>query len=494
MRFKCPTIASTTFVASLNEPGNAMNLSTFAFTPSKYWVFPIAFAGLPWVFWRFMPLRIVQHFKDFLTGGRSKDEEERERAREKRLRELEESVKRETEENRKLKEEVARLRASNKKVADEFTVLAQSLKREQEDKAATQQSLRREEDEKGKALLQNQRLTAELGGLRRQLESRDAELKNLRNELQHSQTKHDELTTLLEARTRELKGAQVYLTKADTLSGAEVISLVDALNTEILQTSAFISDSFDFTRQPAYADEMKEASTRISELMGSTLTHLLSTVLHGEDPLLVQIALQGATVEFSRWIIMTWDFDGLQAEQPLAEIYNDIRETETQAVGGRWRALTRAHAQKLALQEADLHATMVTHISDTLVMILVAAGCTKSYEETYRTFAQQFGERISNIVKMASRLNKAMGEEVTSADLWPINTTSGDKFDKATMDNFESFGEDLEGKAVLCTTALGLQRSEKAVRGDVVEFKTISLLKPKVALESVADALERDAA
>lgn len=305
-----------------------MNLSTFAFTPSKYWVFPIAFAGLPWIFLRFMSLRTLQrHIRGFLAGGRSKEEEERERVREVRVRELEDSLKRTTEENRNLKEEVIKLRESNKKVVDESTVVSQSLKREQGDKAATQQSLRRELEEKDKALLQNQRLTAELSGLRRQLESKDVELKNLRNELQHAQTKHDELTTLLEARTRELKGAQIYLTKADTLSGAEVISLIDALNVEILQTSAFISDSFDFARQLAHADEIKEASSRISELMGSTLTHLLSTVLHSEDPLLVQIALQGATVEFSRWIIMTWDFDGLQAEQPLAEIYNDIRET-----------------------------------------------------------------------------------------------------------------------------------------------------------------------
>ena len=304
-----------------------MNLSTFAFTPSKYWVFPIAFAGIPLVLWRVMG--IPQQLKDFFfSGGRSKDEEERElRAQEERVRKLEESFRGAAEENRKLKEEIAQLRASHQKAIDESTALSKSLKREREDKSATQQSLRREEDEKSKVLSQNQRLTGELGGVRRQLESKDVEIKNLRNELQHSQTKHDELTALLEARSRELKGAQVYLTKADTLSGAEVIALVDALNVEILQTSAFISDSFDFARQPAYADEIKEASARISELMGSTLTNLLSTVSHGDDPLLVQIALQGATVEFSRWIIMTWDFDGLQAEQPLAEIYSDIRET-----------------------------------------------------------------------------------------------------------------------------------------------------------------------
>lgn len=163
-------------------------------------------------------------------------------------------------------------------------------------------------------------------------------------------------------------------------------------------------------------------------------------------------------------------------------------------MGGRWRALTRAHAQKVALQETDLHATMVAHISDTLVIILVAAGITKSCDEAYRMFTQKFGERISNIVKMASRLNKAIGEEVTSADLWPTNATSGDRFDTATMDNFEAQGEGSEGKTILCTTALGLQRSEKVVQDNVVVFKTTSLLKPKVALESVATELQQDEA
>ncbi|KIJ66153.1 hypothetical protein HYDPIDRAFT_110334 [Hydnomerulius pinastri MD-312] len=189
---------------------------------------------------------------------------------------------------------------------------------------------------------------------------------------------------------------------------------------------------------------------------------------------------------------MTWDFDGLQAEQPLAEIYNDIRETETQAVGGRWRALTRAHGQKVALKESDLHATMVSHISDTLVIIMVAAGCTKSYEEAYREFTQKFGERISNIVKMATRLNKAMGEEVTSADLWPTHAPTGEKFDETIMEDFEGQEGDQAGNAVLCSTALGLQRSEKVTQGDTVEFKTATLLKPKVALESVAEGLERE--
>lgn len=278
-----------------------------------------------------MPFRTIHRFiKAFLAGGRrSRVEEERERAQAERIRKLEEAIQDAAEENKKLQGQVTQLKASHQTALNESTAFSQSLEQEKKDKAATQRSLRREEDEKRRALSQIERLTTELGGLRRQLGGKDVELRNLRNELQHAQTKHDELTTLLEARTRELKGAQVFLTKADALSGAEVISLVDALNVEILQTCAFISDSFDFTRQLADPEEIKEASSKITDLMGSTLTHLLNTVLHTEDPLLVQIALQAATVEFSRWIIMTWDFDGLQAEQPLAEIYSDIRETGT---------------------------------------------------------------------------------------------------------------------------------------------------------------------
>ncbi|KAF9231966.1 hypothetical protein BU15DRAFT_67882 [Melanogaster broomeanus] len=380
---------------------------------------------------------LLRRLKNLKGSGKSEEEEEREREHHERVKKLNDTIKGLTEDNRKQKEEFTQLKASNQKVVDESTKLQQSLRREKDEKATIQQSLRREEDDKNKLVSMNQRLTTETTVLRRQLESKDIEFKNLRNELQHSRTKHDELTTLLEARTRELKGAQAFLTKADNLSGAEVITLLEALNSEIMQTSAFISDTFDFARQQAHADEMKEASTRISELMGPMMTNLLSTVQHGGDPLLVQIALQGATVEFSRWIIMTWDYDGLQAEQPLAEIYGDIRDTETQAVGGRWRALTRAHAQKVAMQETDLHATMVSHISDTLVIIMVAAGCTKNYEDAYRDFTQKFGERVSNIVKMASRLNKAMGEEVTSADLWPTHAATGEKFDGGAMEDFE---------------------------------------------------------
>lgn len=389
---------------------------------------------------------------------------------------------------RKFKAEIIRLSSTIQKANEENSKLKQALRQEQDAKVGAHRTLEKEKKEGERARGAHQQ---EVGTLKQQLEAKKAETAEARGELQRSQSKLTEVTTLLETRTRELKGAQVFLTTADAVSGAEVISHVDALNAEILQTCAFISDSFDFARKPEHADEIKEGCTRISDLMGNSMTHLLSTVQHTADPLLVQIALQGATVEFSRWIIMTWDFDGLQAEQQLSEIYNDIRSTETQAISGRWRALTRAHAQKVALQHDDLHSTMVTHISDTLVVIMVAAGCTKNYDDAYREFTQKFGERVSNIVKMAVRLNKIIGEEVTSADLWPTHGAAGEKFDGDSMEDFEG-QSDQAGKPVLCTTALGLARSEKLAATDTAEFKYAVLKKPKVALESVADGLERE--
>ena len=160
---------------------------------------------------------------------------------------------------------------------------------------------------------------------------------------------------------------------------------------------------------------------------------------------------------------------------------------ETQAVSGRWRALTRAHAQNMALQhQGDLHSTLVTRLIDTLVVTMVTAGCTESYDDTYHQLTQKFGKRVSNVVKMALRLNTIMGEEVLSADLWPINAATGDKFDRVKMEDFEGQDDQPAGKLVLCTTALGLYRSEKTT-GDSAHFKNAILKRPQVALQSVAD-------
>lgn len=144
-------------------------------------------------------------------------------------------------------------------------------------------------------------------------------------------------------------------------------------------------------------------------------------------------------------------------------------------------------------QQHELQSTLVTRISDILVATIVAAGCTKSYDDAYHQFKQNFGDQVANIVKMAVQLNKVVGEEVVSADLQSCCAITGKGFGSATMEDFAGQNsQQAAGKLVLCTTSLGLYRSEKVTVGNRVELKDTILKKTTVALESMADGLERD--
>jgi hypothetical protein len=314
-----------------------MNLSTYGFLPSKGFTVPIALVSASFPFlmcwWLRRPraffvwLKSLRFFRDVKTEERllewKKKWEEEEKKRisvEDKLKKLELEHQVWAQDKSVMKTENTRLTNILKKASKEADETQVRLLQEQSEKEKVQQ-------ERSKLQEAHQKLQQDLSSHQQLLLIRETEKRALKNELQALQTKFNDQTTLLNDRTRELRGAQAFLSTADTLSGAEVIRLVDELNQEIMQTAAFISDSFDFARKPEHRDEIKEASARTSELIGPAMTSLLGTVQHGEDPLLIQIALQAATVEFSRWIIMTWDFDGLQAEQPLAEIKGHDRKS-----------------------------------------------------------------------------------------------------------------------------------------------------------------------
>ena len=169
-----------------------------------------------------------------------------------------------------------------------------------------------------------------LDALQHRLDAREAEVRATRAECDSLQRRLNDVTALLETRTLELKGAQVFLTTADTLSGTEVMTLVDGLNHEIMQTCTLISDSFefDFARKQEHVAEIKAAYVEISKFMTPTMMHLLSMVQHGEDPLLVQIALQSVMISYSLWCITTWDYDQLGVDGTLTAIYSKMVETK----------------------------------------------------------------------------------------------------------------------------------------------------------------------
>jgi len=163
------------------------------------------------------------------------------------------------------------------------------------------------------------------------LKNQANEARMLKGESHQLKLKHAQTLELLETRTSELKGAQAFLTKADSLSGADIIGMIEALNSEILQTAAFMAESFEFDEQKAGAgeesEELQEACASVTELLGPRLVQLLRSMDHHEDPILIQIALQAGMSAFAEWLISSWYFENPQEEEFLAEIYVRVQES-----------------------------------------------------------------------------------------------------------------------------------------------------------------------
>lgn len=160
-----------------------------------------------------------------------------------------------------------------------------------------------------------------------------AQNQKLEGELKKTKAEQRDSIELLRVRTSELKGAQAFLTKADILSGAEVIKLVDALNGEIMQTSAVMAESFIIEEKKleegkdGESEDMSEVYVRAGEIVGYRMAELLRTSEHHEDPILVQMGLQTAMAGYTHWVISSWCFESPEDERMLSEVYARVRET-----------------------------------------------------------------------------------------------------------------------------------------------------------------------
>jgi hypothetical protein len=166
----------------------------------------------------------------------------------------------------------------------------------------------------------------EMDDTKKQLDRREMEMRIANTELEHIKVKHSQTTALLETRTAELKGAQAFLTKADSTAGADVVRMVEGLDAEILQTAAFMADHFVFEEKQNMTDEVQEAVNRIAELLGPKIVDLLGTTEHANDPTLIQLACQATTIAFCRWTILSWDFDEPDYDQFLQHIYMTVQQ------------------------------------------------------------------------------------------------------------------------------------------------------------------------
>ena len=156
----------------------------------------------------------------------------------------------------------------------------------------------------------------------------------LEGEIQRAKMERLQVAELLAVRTSELKGAQAFLTKADQLSGADVIKLVEDLNGEIMQTAATLAEELPLelkgntqsNGKDLESEDFVEAYTRAEDVIGPRLAELLRTTDHNEDPIMIQIALQASMSAYTHWIVSSWCFESPEDEHMLSEIYARVRE------------------------------------------------------------------------------------------------------------------------------------------------------------------------
>ncbi|KAJ7852365.1 hypothetical protein B0H14DRAFT_2760041 [Mycena olivaceomarginata] len=304
------------------------------------------------------------------------------------------------------------------------------------------------------------------------LTRREVEARELIAEKTRLETEQRDVLEELAAKTADLADAQTRLQGEDRLTDQAVLVLVQALNTEIRETAAFLADSFEFEEKNPDAateldsEEMDEVHERATEILGHGLVDILRSSDHHDDPALVRLAFQCGMIEYARWMSASWFFEDPEDEQLLADIYQRVRASQDQVAAGRWRALTHAHVQEL------IHGTpeLGDYFVDAFVNVLLTAGFKSSSAALHALIAKRFPDRIAALV--------------TACELKTLSAAPGVPFDAETMvDVVDGAGQASE--AVLCTCELGLSRSDKV---DGAWTRSV-LLKPKVVLPSGVEEL-----
>ncbi|KAK0212129.1 hypothetical protein DFS33DRAFT_5250, partial [Desarmillaria ectypa] len=253
-------------------------------------------------------------------------------------------------------------------------------------------------------------------------------------------------------RAQELHDTETFLTKADLFSGAEVKVMVQGFNTEVLQLAADMIDTLQF-EDNAMAVDGDQAPTEQRLAIDSGMIQLLQAP---GDPdmhaIVVQVPLQGVITRLCRRFISEWSrHSSTDKSDPLLRSNTDAYNP---AIEGRWRLMTREKSKYSVVSETE--ESFYSRVIEVELDVLLVAE--RPPADTKGTLIQTFSKRVSAIVKAAMKLDRAMGESITSQDLVVYGAHFDDTFDSDTM--VDAYGNQKEdGKAVACTCELGLQVS-----------------------------------
>ena len=161
--------------------------------------------------------------------------------------------------------------------------------------------------------------------------------------------------------------------------------------------------------------------------------------------------------------------------------------SEPQAVSARWRVLVRRYTKQLCAKvpngiERETQALM--ELMNCILVLSSASGTTKAAGREI-----PLREKVADILTESANIQKAIGEDVASCDFQLICPLAAAPFAAATMDDVDDCGRrrrrnSRDGKPVMFTTEIGLQKCEKLAGegGKAGEIHTVTLIKAKVAL------------
>ena len=341
----------------------------------------------------------------------------------------------------------------------------------------------------------------------------------------------------------QTRSSESYLSRIDSWSGAQVLQAVHDINSEILQFAASATEitTFSMARtRPTTA--IQDTTTRL----GPSMTRILGSRDHSQDPLLVQLALQGCvSLCIARALNSFCIGFPSKSDALLAQIYSHIHLNEPQPTSAKWRSLTHQHIHSIY---PTLTEYSVNELSDTILRwsadIFVVAGwqsfssplstpgpITTVLRNLYLDQIKRISRSVLGLAKVAREDIMSTSFEVVVADPTQIfrdpsksnsevdleldlddgTLNNSDRGGLNMVDAFAEYGES-KGR-VLATMELGLRcitragtvggRPLKSIgehsngngassAGDSGEtrFEERMLLLPKVVLESVLEVLD----
>ncbi|KAJ3798084.1 hypothetical protein GGU11DRAFT_24392 [Lentinula aff. detonsa] len=305
------------------------------------------------------------------------------------------------------------------------------------------------------------------------LRATQAEVRRYTTQIAHNQE-------LLDSRRKELQGTRAFLNTSGTHSGADIVSMVKALNAEIFQAAASITDTIvdSMTGQVSSRNGSTDPSavTRIREILGEHPTMLLQCNMATDDHItLVQIALQAGLNHLSGNILRLWTYPG-SANQQLEQVFAGIRTEQERVVSHTWRSLTKAWTKNVVYQDPELHG----YIAEAVKALVIVAGRWPSESRINNDICG----RVSIIISHLQKLDEAM-TGFTSMDLALDIPASGANFDARMMEDADGgkSSHSSSSETILLTSEVGLKDMDTSVHGRKLE--TSILLRPKVVLREV---------